>query len=328
MAACERGANLYLPEALIPMFPHGVTERLGLGLNDSSPALSVGFGIDSDGRLQQIGIHLTTVRVTRMTYAEATASDDSRLEAIASKLALFRERRMQSGAAVIDLPEVSVRMDSDGISIRPLERGGSRQLVAEAMMAAGEAVAEFALRNDLLIPFANQPPPDEIRTPETMSEMYAYRRLFKPSRMATQPERHFGLGLDHYTRATSPLRRYPDLVTHQQIRAFLQQKPLLEEETIVERIGEASAASSMIRRAERFSNLHWKLVWLSQQQNWRGEAVVVELDERKATLLVPELALESRVRRTPEMALDKRLGVSVQSIDFTVPEVRLRVRES
>jgi len=328
MAACERGANLYLPEALIPMFPHGVTERLGLGLNDSSPALSVGFGIDSDGRLQQIGIHLTTVRVTRMTYAEATASDDSRLEAIASKLALFRERRMQSGAAVIDLPEVSVRMDSDGISIRPLERGGSRQLVAEAMMAAGEAVAEFALRNDLLIPFANQPPPDEIRTPETMSEMYAYRRLFKPSRMATQPERHFGLGLDHYTRATSPLRRYPDLVTHQQIRAFLQQRPLLEEETIVERIGEASAASSMIRRAERFSNLHWKLVWLSRQQNWRGEAVVVELDERKATLLVPELALESRVRRTPEMALDKLLGVSVQSIDFTVPEVRLRVRES
>jgi exoribonuclease-2 len=196
------------------------------------------------------------------------------------------------------------------------------------MMAAGEAVAEFALRNDLLIPFANQPPPDELRTPDAMSEMYAYRRLFKPSRMATQPERHSGLGLDHYTRATSPLRRYPDLVTHQQIRAFLQQKPLLDEESIVERIGEASAASSMIRRAERFSNLHWKLVWLSRQQNWRGEAVVVELDERKATLLVPDLALESRVRRTPDMALDERLDVTVQSIDFTVPEVRLRVRQS
>ena len=328
VAACERGANLYLPEAIVPMFPHGMTERLGLGLNDTSPALSVGFGIDAEGRLQDIGIHLSTVRVTRMTYAGATASDDSRLEAISTMLARFRDRRMQAGAAGIDLPEVSVRLDGDDILIKPLERGGSRQMVAEAMMAAGEAVAEFAVEKGILIPFANQPPPDETRTPELMSEMYAYRKLFKPSRMATQPEPHSGLGLDRYTRVTSPLRRYPDLVTHQQIRAYLQQKPLLDEESIVERIGEASAASSLVRRAERFSNLHWKLVWLSRQQKWQDEAVVVDLEERKATLLVPALALESRVRRTPEMALDQRVPVSLQSIDFTVPEVRLRVRKS
>jgi len=327
-AACERGANLYLPEAIVPMFPHGMTERLGLGLKETSPALSVGFEIDAAGNLQEIGVHLATVRVTRMTYAEATVSDDSRLQAIAAMLARFRERRMQAGAAGIDLPEVSVRLDGDEILIRPLERGGSRQMVAEAMMAAGEAIAEFALRNDILIPFANQPPPDETRTPESMSEMFAYRKLFKPSRMATQPERHFGLGLDHYTRVTSPLRRYPDLVTHQQIRAFLKQEPLLDEETIVERVGEASAASSLVRRAERFSNLHWKMVWLSRQQNWQGEAVIVDLEQRKATLLVPELALESRVRRTPEMALDQRLVVSLQSLDFTVPEARFRVRKS
>jgi exoribonuclease-2 len=243
-------------------------------------------------------------------------------------LGRFRERRMQAGAAGIDLPEVSVRLDGDEILIKPLERGGSRQMVAEAMMAAGEAIAEYAVSNQILIPFANQPPPDETRTPESMSEMFAYRRLFKPSRMATQPERHSGLGLDHYTRVTSPLRRYPDLVTHQQIRSFLKQEPLLDEETIVERIGEASAASSLVRRAERFSNLHWKLVWLSRQKNWQGEAVIVELEERKATLLLPELALESRVRRTPEMALDQRLVVSLQSLDFTVPEARFRVRKS
>ena len=59
-----------------------------------------------------------------------------------------------------------------------------------------------------------------------------------------------------------------------------------------------------------------------------GEAVVVDLEERKATLLLPELALESRVRRTPEMVLDQHLVVSLQSLDFTVPEARFRVRKA
>ena len=328
LQARERGANLYLPEKLIPMFPHRLTETLGLGLNATSPALSVGFGIDDTGRLQDIDIQLTTVKVTRMTYAGATAELDTRFAEIDAMLQRFHERRMEAGAAGIDLPEVSVRLDGNEIMIRPLERGGSRQMVAEAMMAAGEAVAEFAIRHGIVIPFANQPPPDEIRTPDTMSGMFAYRKLFKPSRMAMEPERHFGLGLDHYTRATSPLRRYPDLVTHQQVRAFLLQQPLLDEEAVIERIGESAAASSLIRRAERFSNLHWKLVWLSCNRDWQGEGVVVELEERKATLMIPELALETRMRRTPGMELDQRLPLQLQSIDFSGPEARFRVRRA
>lgn len=328
LVARERGANLYLPEKLVPMFPHSLTERLGLGLNATSPALSVGFEIDANGRLQNTQIALTTVRVTRMTYAGASAELESRFAAISAMLQRFRERRMQAGAAGIDLPEVSVRLDGDDILIRPLERGGSRQMVAEAMMAAGEAVAAFAIGNRIVIPYANQPPPDEVRTPDSMSDMFAYRKLFKPSRMAMEPERHFGLGLDHYTRATSPLRRYPDLVTHQQVRAFLRQQPLLDEEAVVERIGEATAASLQIRRAERSSNLHWKLVWLSRNRDWRGEAVVVGLEERKAILMIPELALETRIRRTPEMELDQLLRLGLQSIDFSEPEARFRVLDS
>lgn len=325
IAARERGANLYLPEKLVPMFPHRLTEILGLGLETHSPALSVGFEIDDDGNLQNTQIRLSRIRVTRMTYAEATGQLDITFSRIDAMLQRFHARRMAADAAAIDLPEVSVRLDGDTVRIRPLERGGSRQMVAEAMMATGEAVAAFAIQNAIPIPFANQPPPDEISKPETMSEMFAYRRQFKPSRMAMEPERHFGLGLAHYTRVTSPLRRYPDLVTHQQVRAFLLGMPLIDEEALVERIGEASAASGLVRRAERFSNLHWKLVWLAGQKKWQGEAVVVELDERKAILAIPELALETRLRRTPELELDQRLQVGLQSVDFSVPEARFRV---
>ena len=109
------------------------------------------------------------------------------------------------------------------------------------------------------------------------------------------------------------------------MRCFLRQQPLLSHEEITERIGASSAASSVIRRAERFSNQHWKLAWLKRQKKWRGEAVIVALDERRATLLVPELALESRLRRTSAMELDQIVQVELQSVDLSDLDVRLRL---
>lgn len=324
-AARERGANLYLPEALIPMFPHAVTHQLGLGLQQQTPVLSVSFEVGEDGRLSDIKIQPATVEVTRLSYAGADEQLQSQFAEMLEVTGRFRRRRHESGAISLHLPEVSVRVTDGEIEIRPLERGGSRQMVAEAMLAAGEAVSLFAIEHDIPIPFANQPPPEEELQPQGLAANFACRRKFKPSRMATQAERHSGLGLDSYTRVTSPLRRYPDLLTHQQIRSFLRRQPLLGHEEITERIGASSAASAVIRRAERFSNQHWKLAWLKRQNKWCGEAVIVALDERRATLMVPDLALECRVRRTPAMELDQIVQVELQSVDFSDLDVRLRL---
>lgn len=323
-AARERGANLYLPEALIPMFPHAVTQQLGLGLQQQTPVLSVSFEVGEDGRLSNIEIQPALVEVSRLSYAEADEQLHSSFAEIVEVTGRFRRRRHQNGAISLDLPEVSVRVRDDEVVIRPLDRGGSREMVAEAMLAAGEAVSLFAIEHDIPIPFANQPPAEEELQPQGVAANYACRRKFKPSRMATQAERHSGLGLDSYTRVTSPLRRYPDLLTHQQIRSFLRKQPLLSHDELTQRIGASAAASSIVRRAERFSNQHWKLVWLKRQKKWRGEAVIVALDERRATLILPELALECRLRRTPEMTLDQIVQVELQSVDFSDLDVRFR----
>jgi exoribonuclease-2 len=262
--------------------------------------------------------------VSRLSYAEADEQLHSSFAEIVEVTGRFRRRRHQNGAISLDLPEVSVRVRDDEIVISPLDRGGSREMVAEAMLAAGEAVSLFAIEHDIPIPFANQPPPEEELQPQGVAANYACRRKFKPSRMATQAERHSGLGLDSYTRVTSPLRRYPDLLTHQQIRSFLRKQPLLSHDELTQRIGASAAASSIVRRAERFSNQHWKLVWLKRQKKWRGEAVIAALDERRATLILPELALECRLRRTPEMTLDQIVQVELQSVDFSDLDVRFR----
>ncbi len=324
--ARSRGANLYLPEGVITMLPPEITHQLGLGLQEISPALSVGVRVDGSGELSDIEIRLSSVRVTRLSYREV----DSRIEEdefarIHEMTRRYRQRRFANGAARLDLPEVSVRLVNGEIRFRPIEPIASREMVTDAMLMAGEAVARFALDQDLAIPFVGQPTPEEIRSPETPSEMFAYRRLFKPSVASTVEQAHFGLGLPMYTRATSPLRRYLDLLTHQQLRSHLLAAEPLTREQIGQRMAEAGTAASVVRRTERAANQHWKLVYLRRHPDWTGEAIVVGLEERRAMIMIPELALETRIRRTPEMALDGRLQLSVQDVDLAEQLARFKV---
>lgn len=324
--ARSRGANLYLPEGVVNMLPDEVTLRLGLGLAETSPALSVGIRVDENGMVQDAQIRLTKVCVRRITYADADAMlDASPFRDILAITRRFRRRRFANNAAIIDLPEASVRVVEGEIRIRPIEPHQSREMVTDAMLLAGEAVARHALAHDIPIPFVGQPAPEEIRQPDTLSGMYAYRRLFKPSSSSLGDQPHFGLGLEVYTRVTSPLRRYLDLLTHQQLRAHLRGEDPLPREELGTRIAQADAAAATVRRTERFANRHWKLAYLRRHPDWRGEAVVLELEERRAVVVLPELALEVRLRRTEDMARDQHLRVAVARVDLPDLDVRFRV---
>lgn len=324
MAARERSANLYLPEQVHTMLPETVTHRLGLGLADQSPALSFGFRFDGDA-VCDIEVVPSLIRASRASYDEIdTRMDEAPFAQIRTITDAYRRRRLARDAARIDLPEVSVRVVDDEVRIRPLPKLASRDMVTDAMLMAGEAAARFAQAHGIAIPFVMQPTPDEIRKPEGMAEMYAYRRLFKPSRVALEPAAHFGLGLDIYARATSPLRRYSDLLVHQQLRAFATKGAVASADEVLERSASLDAAGAVIRRSERLSNLHWKLVHLSRHPDWQGEAVVVALEERKAVVIVPELALETRVRLSPEYALGQVIRIGVREVDVPAQTVYFR----
>jgi len=325
LAARARSANLYLPEKMVQMLPPQVTDQLGLGLQEESVALSFGFRLNAAAEVTDMEITPSRVRVTRISYDAAEQRlGDVEFQALHAMTKSYRAARLARNAASIDLPEVSVRVVDERIAIKPLPRLESRQMVTDAMLMAGEAAARFARQHEIAIPYAIQPEPSEIRRPQSMSEAYAYRRLFKPSNAALTPGRHFGLGLDYYARATSPLRRYVDLLVHQQLRAFVTGNAPLAREEIGESIAQASAVSGVIRRAERLSNLHWKLIYLKEHGGWRGDAVVIALEERKAVVMIPELALESRIRRSEDMQLDQRIRLQVQEVDIPAQSVYFR----
>lgn len=335
--ARSRGTNVYLPDQTIHMLPSGITEKLGLGLQAQSNALSIGFIINETGELEDIDICFSIVNVTRTTYDDADTELDSTFAALKAVTERYHQRRFDNNAAMLDLPEVNIKVVDGEVFIRPYGRGGSREIVTEAMLATGEAVALFAQENNIPIPYAYQPEPEEIQHPQKMSEYYAYRRCFKASRHTTEPAPHFGLGLPMYTRVTSPIRRYLDLIVHQQLRSFLTQShDFLDHEALVERIGLADEGSFAARKAERNSNQHWKLLYLqqfkkkqgtlhnsnnnsSENEDWKGEAIVVMHDERKTTVVLPDLALEPKLQRQ-DIELDESLLVQVQSVN--IPELQ------
>ncbi len=323
--ARARGANLYLPEGMVNMLPEPVTPLLGLGLQETSPALSIGFTLGEDGSPADVTIRRTRIRVQRLSYEQAEGRlDEAPFKAMRALTEAFRAHRHARDAAAIELPEVSVRLVDGEVRIRTLPRFRSRDLVTDAMLMAGEAVARYCEAHAIAIPYAGQEPPERVQTPTDMAAMYAYRRQFKPSRLSVEPRPHFGLGLERYTRATSPLRRYSDLLVHQQLRAHLAGEPLLSAAQVAERVDLAEAGALAMRRAERLSNTHWKLIWLRAHPEWTGKAVVVEKGDKKLTALIPKLALDVRLRVPGDPPLNACLELRPREID--VPDLRAYFR--
>jgi exoribonuclease-2 len=82
-----------------------------------------------------------------------------------------------------------------------------------------------------------------------------------------------------------------------------------------------------VRRAERLSNHHWKLVYLRDHSDWRGEGIIVEKDERRATVLIPELALEAKIRLRGDRPLNDSVQLIPREIDLPELACYFRVRE-
>ena len=330
LEARARGANLYLPEGTIHMLPERATAVLALGLTETSPALSFGLDVQPDGTVTHLEIVPSTVRVTRLSYDEAQARlDESPFCELLAIAQAFESRRVANGAVQIDLPEVKIRLDEDGeVEIRPLPALQSRDLVREAMLMTGEAVAQFARDHNIPIPFTTQDAPTEIVEGSTPSANFARRRTMTGSQPGNTPGPHAGLGLDQYVQATSPLRRYLDLVVHQQLRAFLRSETVLDEQEVMERVGAAYAVSGDIRYAERLSNQHWTAVHLLRQPEWTGEGIVVDRRGKRDLVLLPALGTETSIYKKEPTPLNAVVEVGLQSVDLPQREAHFGVKRS
>ncbi|MDR2495421.1 MAG: RNB domain-containing ribonuclease [Spirochaetaceae bacterium] len=307
LEARDRGATLYLPEGPSRMLSDETLPLFALGLREVSPALSFKITLTDDFFIRETDIVRSWVRVTRLTYQEADElmarepdGDAARLLAIAARC---RHRRIRSGAVMIELPEAHIFVSPGSVTVEPLAGSRSADMVRECMLLAGEGAAQWALQRRLPFPYISQEAGDIPESPlPGMAGSFQIRRCMRPRTLSVKPGIHWGLGLDTYTQVTSPLRRYTDLLAHQQIRAFLRGEAPLHEDEIVLRLGAGEAAAHTAVQAERASRNHWLAVYLSDKKGSTWEGVALESRGPRSVVMIPALGLETQVawKRAPE----------------------------
>jgi exoribonuclease-2 len=337
--ALARGSTLYLPELTAPLLPDEALRRWGLGLAETSSALSFRIDLSEDGSISGVEACASTVRVRRCSYGEADRLMDSGLapglDALAQVAAGRKGRRVANGAIEIDIPEVRIAVEGEGaakdIRIENIPNDRSGGLVREMMLLAGEAAARWAFERGLAFPFYGQEAPSDMgpaalgelsaEGEAALSAQFARRRLMRAGMWGPGPTAHRGLGLPFYAQVTSPLRRYQDLLGHMQLRAFLAGRPVLDGDEVSRRCALAQAASAATRTAERSSDQHWTMAWLIRHPQWTGEAVVVGGAGPGAwQVYLPGLGLETRLRLGPDRALDERITVRLVRADVATLE--------
>ncbi|MBE6368554.1 MAG: RNB domain-containing ribonuclease [Lentisphaerae bacterium] len=317
--ACEGGSTLYLPEKILHMLPENAVNIFGLGLQEISPALSFGIKIDSEGNVKLEKIAPSRIKAQRMNYQQGDELMNSdEFKPCVEALQRFRNMRCNNNAVMIRLPEVKVKVDIAGrkIKITPLEQNPVRELVANAMLAAGHAAAEFAEANGFPLPFAVQEDPEMTERPDSMPGMYALRKSCRQSTISTLPGKHAGLGLMPYARVTSPLRRYEDLLAHIQLRKFIANQPLLTISAMDSRLARSEAAAQLNSKLERQCREYWTLVMLKNQpEPWQGEAIYIAKPDERSVWLLPELAFEFKNRYNARIPLGESVQVECIASD-------------
>lgn len=326
LEARGRGLTLHLPEGAQHLLPRAAIDMLGLGLQAESPALSFGIDLDPGGEVTGFMIAPSLVRVVRLTYEAAEAQlDEDPLRSLYQRLDAVRQRRLANGAVMIDFPEVKIHVTAGEVTLAPIHPLRSRALVEEAMILAGTQTARFAAQHGVCLPFSQQEAVESEERPTTLSGMYGLRRFMKRSRYRVEPGPHHGLGVEAYCQVTSPLRRYLDLVGHQQLRAWLAGRSLLPESEVLERIGAVDALMNSMRQAEILAEKHWTLVYLLQHPDWQGEGILVEKRGSSGTLLIPALGWETRVYLPREYELDQPLMLRLNGVNLAQRDAVFRI---
>jgi len=321
-----RASSIYMPDRKIPMLPPGLAEGCcSLKAGELRPAISILIHLSKTSEILDYEIVPSLIRVQRqLTYYDVNmVSDSSREIACLCEIAAkFRQKRLSDGAVQITLPDINVWIGDGGeIGVNRVNRESpGRMMVAEIMIMANWLMAKFLSDQGVAAVFRSQPGPrDRLYKgcEGSLFQNYMQRRLLSRFMLLNQAERHSGLGLDAYVTATSPIRKYYDLVTQRQIRSvFGQEAPYSHQEIdqIIQRLQEPMLRVS---RMQYQRNRYWILKFLESRIGQKEEAIVIGRKRNAYQILMTEYMLECELATTSRIELkpENLIQVTIQHVN-------------
>lgn len=325
LIARERGTTLYIPEGSSRMLCESCLEDYALGLNEISNALSFKITVDEESQITDCEVLKTKIKVKRLTYKQAEEQKNTpELQPLFEIAQKNLKRRQKNNAITIQMPEVNIYVDKETkkVFIQQDEKYESHQMIAELMILAGEGAARFAFKNQIPFPFVSQESPDfPNKIPDGYSGQFARIKCMRKRSVGIIPSPHAGLGVSFYSQVTSPLRRYSDLIAHQQLRAFLDKRRLLNKDEMLERVSAGDMASLNAKKASRLSETHWKLVFLLQNLENEYEAFCIDKRGTDALFLIPSLDMQTTLKNQKNTELNQKILLKMSKVDIPTQQV-------
>jgi exoribonuclease-2 len=318
LEARRRAVTVYLPDLRVPMVPPELTAaRISLESGADRAALTAEIRVGAGGAPEAVRIYRSLVKVDRRCgYAEAAEALPAPLRPLEEMARSFRAARIAAGARVLEVPSLHLRVEG-GVPV--LEE---RAVTGLGDLAVGEAAVAFngaagaALREaGAAAVWRVQDPPRGV-LPDRADPLFSLRarRLFAPVRFSLVPGPHAGIGAPFYLQATSPIRRYTDLLHQRQIAAILSGgAPPHDAAAVREMVDGLYRQERLVRAAEADREDYWIAAWLEARRGEVFDAVVSRPVQRgRGHAWIPRMLLERPFRWPKEGPAAPPEGASIR----------------
>ncbi|TMH16227.1 MAG: RNB domain-containing ribonuclease [Betaproteobacteria bacterium] len=316
--ARARLSTVYMPGRKITMLPETVIGRFTLAANSAPAALSLYVETTHDGvvvrqstRAERVPIaaNLRLDAISECFASDASVSDPEWSDELRALWRLARRLEESRGKADVTRVDYNFLVDWDAspdgrVAIVPRPRGSPLdKLVAELMIHVNSSWGKVLV--DAGVP-----------------GLYRTQQVGKV-RMSTKPEPHQGLGVAQYLWASSPLRRYSDLVNQRQLLAVLDGGAAVYAEGDAELfaiMADFELTYSQYAELQGQMEHYWCLRWLQQENIAESEATVV----RDNLVRFDGIPLYVRVPDMPALTPGTRVRLGVGQIDLLAATVEAR----
>jgi len=259
-----------LPEILI-------NDLFSLSDKEKRESLSLGVIFNEDGSVSSTEIVQSIIKVDfRLNYTEAdelieyAPKEEEDLSIISEILQSRKCWRKNSGATEILETFGKIIVEDNNPTLKIIDPTLSRQLISEAMILYGNLISNFTKANEIPVPYRVQQRLDKVSKDniQDSDNKILYNFLLKKTMGKTyysiNPMQHDSLALTSYLHATSPIRRYADLLVHYQLNRYLNNKDLISKEDVEQMTHEINNQGRQNIMRYREDQKYWLIKWFKK----------------------------------------------------------------